>query len=114
MRRESIEIWSWILQRVTAVLLVIGMILHFWVLHYTDEKPLTFAVIQQRLQSPFWVVFDSLLLVAVIYHALNGIWSIVLDWNPGKSIRRFLGWFLSAVGVVTFVFGIYILIPFSG
>lgn len=113
MRKESIEIWSWILQRITAVFLVIGLFLHFWVLHYIDDKPLTFSVVQERVQSPFWIIFDSLLLIAVVYHALNGIWSIVLDWNPRKSIRRFLGWFLSAVGVITFIVSMYILIPFT-
>jgi len=50
----------------------------------------------------------------VVYHALNGIWSIVLDWNPSKSIRQYLGWFLSAVGIITFIIGIYTLIPFTG
>jgi succinate dehydrogenase hydrophobic anchor subunit len=49
-----------------------------------------------------------------VYHALNGIWSILLDWNPRKSIRKILGWSLSVVGVVSFVLGIYILFPFSG
>jgi len=114
MKKESLEIWSWILQRVSAVFLVIGMILHFWVVHYVDDGPLTFSVVYERLQSPFWIIFDSLLLIAVVYHALNGIWSIVLDWNPSKSKRQFLGWFLSAVGIITFIIGIYTLIPFTG
>jgi succinate dehydrogenase cytochrome b556 subunit len=116
MRKETLEIWSWFLQRVSAVFLVIGLLVHFWVLHYIniDEKPITFSIVQQRLQSPLWIAFDSLLLLAVVYHALNGIWSIFLDWNPRKSIRKILGWSLSVVGVVSFVLGIYILFPFSG
>ena len=115
MKRESLEIWSWALQRITAVFLIFGMIVHFVILHYIDvaDKPITFALVQQRLQSVWWITFDLLLLVAALYHALNGIWSIILDWNPGKIVRRCLGWSLSVIGIIAFIFGIYTLIPFT-
>lgn len=115
MKKESIEVWSWTLQRVTAVFLIFGMILHFGVLHYTDiaDKPVTFAVIQERLQSLWWIIFDLLLLIAALYHALNGIWSIVLDWNPRKTVRKSLGWSLSVIGIIALIIGIYTLIPFA-
>ncbi|MFC1562432.1 hypothetical protein ACFL4Z_00100 [candidate division KSB1 bacterium] len=84
-------------------------------MHYIDigDKPVTFALVQERLQSPWWILFDSLLLITALYHALNGIWSIVLDWNPGKTVRRFLGWSLSIVGIIALILGLYILIPFT-
>ena len=115
MRKESLEVWSWTLQRITAIFLVFGMIVHFLVLHYIDvaDKPVTFALVQERLQSAWWIVFDLLLLIAALYHALNGIWSIVLDWNPGKLQRKLLGWSLSVIGIIALVIGIYTLTPFA-
>ena len=115
MKKESLEIWSWTLQRITAVFLIFGMIVHFGILHYIDvaDKPITFALVQERLQSLWWIIFDLLLLVAALYHALNGIWSIILDWNPGRAVRKYLGWSLSLIGIAALIMGIYILIPFA-
>lgn len=115
MRKESLELWSWVLQRISAAFLVVGLFVHFWVLHYIDSasKPVTFELVAERLRQPGWIIFDSLLLIAVVYHGLNGIWSIVLDWNPGKTVRQILGWGLSVIGVLALIIGIYTLIPFA-
>ena len=115
MRKENLEIWSWTLQRITAIFLIFGMIVHFWVLHYLEipDKAITFTIVQERLQSPWWIVFDSLLLITALYHALNGIWSIILDWNPGKTVRIFLGWSLSLIGIIGLIIGMLTLFPFA-
>ena len=115
MRKENLELWSWIFQRITAVFLVIGLFVHFWVLHYIDSasKPVTFELVTKRLSSPGWIIFDSLLLIAALYHGLNGIWSIILDWNPRKSFKCSLGWILSVIGVLALIIGIYTIIPFA-
>ena len=56
-------LWPWLFQRVSAAFLVIGLAVHFLVLHFMIERPVTMAKVAERLQAPGWMVFDSLLLL---------------------------------------------------
>lgn len=107
------SVWSWIIHRVTAVFLVVGLIVHFIVLHYGIERPVNFAKVYQRLSHPAWIIFDSLLLIAVIYHALYGAYSIISDYNPGRSSKRILSWAFWLIGIATFFVSFFILIPYG-
>ena len=103
---------TWLFQRITAVFLFVGMIVHFWVLHFGIERPLTFDKVVDRLATPGWVIFDILLLGTAIYHGINGMWQIYLDVNPGKSSKRVVGWLMVLIGVATFAYGCTILADF--
>jgi len=113
MEKRIAGVWPWFIQRVSAIFLLVGMIVHFWVLHYYLEKPLSFDKVIARLRSPEWVIFDLLLLAAVMYHGLNGIYAIMTDWKMSNSAKKTWGWILSIIGIATFCAGVYILIPFS-
>lgn len=112
-RPSTAHVFGWFLQRISALFLVIGMIVHFWVLHYFVDKPLSFEKVAARLTAPGWAIFDSLLLLAVIYHALNGIWNILADYNPAPGLRRVYGWGLFLLGAATFIWGLITLISFT-
>jgi len=114
MEKRIAGVWPWFIQRVTAAFLLVGMIIHFWVLHYYLEKPLNFEKVVARMRSPGWILFDLLLLAAVVYHGLNGIWSIMTDWKMSAKSKKAWGWILSIIGITTFIVGVYILIPFKG
>jgi len=106
--------WSWFLQRITAIFLALGLVVHFVVLHFFVQRPLTFEKVRARLSSPGWVIFDILLLAVAIYHALNGIWAIILDYDIQARTRKWLGWGLAGLGLATFMVGVYIILPFTG
>ena len=105
--------WPWFLQRITALFLVLGLFVHFLVLHYLIERPVTFDKVVDRLSSPGWIIFDSLLLIACIYHAFNGLYAILLDFNPGIKTRRTVYYVLTIAGIILTVFGIAVLMPVS-
>ncbi|MBN2571962.1 MAG: succinate dehydrogenase, hydrophobic membrane anchor protein [Ignavibacteriales bacterium] len=111
--RNTSHSFGWFMQRISAIFLAAGLLIHFWVLHFTIERPVTFEKVQSRLHSPMWIVFDILLLAAAIYHALNGAWNITLDYNPSASFKKVFGWFLFFIGVALVGIGVYIIIPFS-
>lgn len=104
---------GWFLQRITAIFLAFGLLVHFWVLHFVIERPVTFAKVQERMLTPGWVIFDLLLLVFVLYHALNGLWNIIIDYNPSPAFRKVLGWGIFIFGLALLIIGIYALIPFT-
>jgi len=112
-RPSFAHVFGWFMQRISALFLVIGMVVHFWVLHYFIEKPLTFEKVVERLSSPGWILFDSLLLIAVVYHGLNGVWNVLTDYNPSPKLKKFYGWGLFLIGVATVIWGFITLIPFT-
>jgi succinate dehydrogenase cytochrome b556 subunit len=77
--------FNWVMQRVTGALLVVLLAMHFWVVHFTAgpvrEGKLSFAVIQERIANPWMQAVDIAFLFVALYHGLNGLRNIVLDYD---------------------------------
>ncbi len=83
---------NWYLQRITGAALLVLLIMHFWVEHFTAEvrtpAGLTFEVIQRRFfQNPWFIAIDITFLFIALYHGLNGIRNICLDYTWGTRFR---------------------------
>jgi succinate dehydrogenase/fumarate reductase cytochrome b subunit len=75
-------------------------LLHLWASNFTTNWP-----------GSFRGIIDLALLTIALFHGLNGVRTIVLDFGPGLAGRRFLSASLALVGVVAFMFGIFGLFP---
>ncbi len=103
----------WLLQRISAAILIVILFIHFWVGHYANfGAPITFADVQMRLQNTLFVIVDSMLLVSVVFHGLNGVRNIFLDYPALLSRNKSISLILFIIGVATIIFGIYSLYPF--
>jgi succinate dehydrogenase / fumarate reductase membrane anchor subunit len=106
-------VWAWVLQRVTAVLLVVFLGTHLAVLHYVDENLIiTFAGVATRMKIALYVFVDCGLLIIGLYHALNGLRAVLFDFNFGAAGRRNINIVLWVVGVVFALLGLYTLTAF--
>ena len=82
---------GWLMQRVTGILLVYALGVHLWTVHVVDSGRLNWEVITARLQdNTLWSIYYLLFIPAVVYHALNGLWGIPMDYNPSPGPRRVL------------------------
>ena len=107
--------WAWLAQRVTAVVLIVGLLTHLVATHVFNLGHLSFLNISDRLGSTFFVVIDVSLLAAAIFHGLNGARMIVLDyWLKTRGGRLALTIGLWVLGSVTFVYGLWALWPWIG
>jgi succinate dehydrogenase hydrophobic anchor subunit len=112
--------WHWVMQRVSALVLTVGLLGHFFVLHYTRLVgprclPAPESTASRFIRSPgFWMLFDGLLLAAGLYHALNGLYNIISDYNPKPCTRRTLAWVLWIGGAGAFMLGLLLLGKFVG
>jgi succinate dehydrogenase / fumarate reductase membrane anchor subunit len=102
---------NWYLQRITGAALLVLLIMHFWVEHFTAEvrtpEGLTFEVIQRRFfQNPWFVAIDISFLFIALYHGLNGIRNICLDYTWGIRYRRPITIALLAVGIIVAWWGV--------
>jgi len=86
----------WLTQRITAVLLVIFLALHLWVSNFAADWALLVRA-----------MIDLSLLALALFHGLNGVRTVVLDFGLGQQGRRFLSLSLVMLGVVAFVSGVY-------
>lgn len=103
---------GWLLQRVSGLFLTYALAVHLWTVHVVEADRLTWATITARLgDSTNWTLYYALFVPAVIYHALNGVWGIVLDYAPGPAARRTVGAGLWAVGLGLLVWGYFGLQP---
>jgi len=75
----------WYLQRITGALLLFLLIAHFWVEHFQTEQlmrgELNYAAIRARITQPLWQAIDITFLIIALYHGLNGLRSILLDYS---------------------------------
>jgi len=105
----------WLLQCVSGAVLAALLIIHFWTGHYADfGEPITFAGVQTRLQDAAFIILDSLLLVTVVFHGLNGLGNILLDYPSLLPRNGLVSFILLVIGIATIAFGIYSLYPFVG
>lgn len=111
MDRQS-GLWSWLLQRVSGAYLAFGMAVHIIVLPLGGDK-ISFDSISARLQHGGWLVFDLLLLATCLYHGFNGLWSVLLDFNPSIKIRQTVAWGLVVFGLIWAAYGVLVLVPFA-
>lgn len=102
-QKTGFRLWFW--QRLTAFILVLGLIVHFTVTHFTGE-PLSFGNVNDRTRHLFWVIFDSILLITALIHGFGGLWSIYLDYNPKGTFRKFLGWVVVFLVVIFTIYGL--------
>ncbi len=103
-------VWAWIWQRITAVLLVLLLGTHIFVLHYVPENmTINFLGVAARFKSVLYLIVDSGLLAFGLYHGLNGVRNILFDFIVDADKRRalnalmwivllgFLGWGMYAL-----------------
>lgn len=80
--RGAIGQWSWVLHRVTGLGVVLFFTLHVidtsWAVFYPEKYVEAIA----SYQSPLFTIGEFALVAAVVYHAINGLRIILLDYRP--------------------------------
>jgi len=76
---------QWYLQRITGGLLIVLLAAHFWVEHFLTEPlrrgELTYQALLPRIANPWWQAVDIAFLLVALYHGLNGVRNILLDYD---------------------------------
>jgi succinate dehydrogenase cytochrome b556 subunit len=101
----------WYLQRITGALLVILLAAHFWVEHFMTAQlqrgDLTYATVHVRVANPVWQAIDISFLIVALYHGLNGLRNIVLDYSRFSARAvQFITVALAAAGIAWTYWGI--------
>jgi len=93
------NVWLWLFQRVSAVLLVVILGVHLWLANFGQAS------------SSLRAVLGVVLLGLALFHGLNGVRTVIFDFNIGAQGRKFTTMLLLLLGVVSLLFGMYGLWP---
>ena len=100
--RVRTGMFAWILHRLTGLYLI----LHVWGLKsMTDPDAYNYLI--TKYHGPLFKLGEFFLLGAVIYHALNGLRIVLIDFVGWSPNQKKLFWTLGAVAAVLFVVGGY-------
>jgi succinate dehydrogenase / fumarate reductase membrane anchor subunit len=101
--------WLWLYKIVAGVLIVFLLGLHFIVNHLIAPNGLlSWEEVVAYYQNPIIPIIEIVFLVVVISHALIGLRSIILDLNPSVKLLRRLDVFFVLLGIVSSVYGIWL------
>lgn len=97
---------AWLLQRISAVILFILLMLHFVTYHFLGKgKAVSYHWVMSKAGSWWFPLLQFAFLLTALYHGLNGVWSVLEDYTTSKSWR--LVWYslLLTVGIVLLFVG---------
>ncbi len=96
--------WSYIFHRLTGVGVLLFLIVHVMDTALIGWGPEVFNRVMAWYRHPFFRVSEILLFAAVLYHTLNGVRIIVMDFWPGATRNhRRLTWATWALFVLLMV-----------
>jgi succinate dehydrogenase / fumarate reductase membrane anchor subunit len=97
--------FAWFFQRISGIVLLLMLLTHFILMHYSGMTEITFDQIKVRLASPFWKIFDLCFLLLGTYHAINGFFMLLHDYVQNNTWRGILTGALWTLGLVMVVIG---------
>ena len=104
---------AWILQRITAALLLVLLGTHIAIMHFVPANlNINFVGVAARMQSVMYLIVDSGLLAVGLYHALNGVRNVLFDYIVKQGPRRTINTVLWIVGIAFTLWGAYALTAF--
>lgn len=107
--------WPWLIQRITGAVLLVFLGLHFFITHFAVEGNINFQIVTERFsrKASFWHAWDWMLLGLALFHGVNGIRAIILDFGVKRVTARILFWLMIILCLAVFIYGYWALSPFK-
>lgn len=111
----NFEKYAWLFMRFSGVVLVFLVLGHVFMMLMVDDGVyrVDFNYVAQRWHSPFWQIWDLLLLWLAQLHGGNGMRVIIADYTRKDATRFWLHTLLAFSMVCTLVAGTYVLLTFD-
>ncbi|MCV7279262.1 succinate dehydrogenase, cytochrome b556 subunit [Mycolicibacterium flavescens] len=96
--------WSWVLHRITGATIFFFLFVHVLDTALVRVSPQAYNEIIETYKTPIIGLMEIGLVVAVLYHALNGIRIILIDfWQHGARHQRTMLWIVIGVFLAIFI-----------
>jgi succinate dehydrogenase / fumarate reductase, cytochrome b subunit len=103
--------WSWVAHRITGVLVFFFLFAHVLDTALVRVSPNSYDRVIDTYKNPLVNLLEVGLVGAVLYHALNGIRVMLVDfWSKGARYQRQMLWIVMGVWLVVMVPGAYFML----
>lgn len=110
------ERFWWYYMRLSGLALVFLALGHMLIMHVLVQltgQEVDFAFVQSRWGTPFWRIYDLLLLVLAFVHGANGARIVIGDYVANRTARSLLIGLLLFVSAVWLVLGMAVIVLFD-
>lgn len=84
-----------------------ALALHFWFLHYQQPGAIIdYSNVAVRLRTALFIVIDLSLLACGLFHGLNGLYQVLLDFGLRGRVQVWTARTLVLLGIIVFVLGL--------
>lgn len=83
---------AWLLHRITGIGLALYIFTHIWVIHHISRGKEAFNQVMAVVQSPIFHLLEIGLLACVVFHGLNGIRVVLIDYGSAAEKGPHRGW----------------------
>ena len=102
--------WSWVLHRITGATIFFFLLVHVLDTALVRVSPEAYNEVINTYKTPIVGLMEMGLVAAVLYHALNGIRVILIDfWQHGPRYQRLMLWIVLGVWLAVVIPAIGIL-----
>ncbi len=102
--RGDISMWSWVAQRITGVAVLFFLYVHVLDTALVRVSPAAYDDVIASYKTPLVNFMEVGLVGAVLFHALNGLRVIAVDfWGKGTRYQKQMLWTIVAVWVLIMV-----------
>mgnify|MGYP000379047758 CR=1 FL=1 len=114
-KRANLEKWGWIYMRLSGAVLIVLIFGHLFSNLMVGQgiKAIDFAFVAGKWASPFWQVWDVLMLWLALIHGTNGMRTLVNDYTERQWLRKLLIRTLWVVCAALIVLGTLVLTTFD-
>ncbi|HEY7053990.1 MAG TPA: succinate dehydrogenase, cytochrome b556 subunit [Mycobacterium sp.] len=93
--------WSWVLHRISGATIFFFLFVHVIDTALVRVSPQAYNSVVETYKTPIVGFMEAGLVAAVLYHALNGIRVILIDfWSEGPRYQRLMLWIVAVVFVL--------------
>jgi len=106
----------WYFTRISGLLLVILAMGHMLIMHVLVQltgQEINYLFVTSRWGTPFWRIYDLLLLVLALVHGVNGARIIIGDYVERGGLRNLLVGMLLLLTFVLLLVGIFVIVTFD-
>jgi succinate dehydrogenase / fumarate reductase, cytochrome b subunit len=102
--RGDPSMWSWVLHRITGATIFFFLFVHVLDTALVRVGPQSYNEVIATYKTPIVGLMELGLVAAVLYHALNGIRVILIDfWAQGTRYQRLMLWTIGIVWLLVMV-----------
>ena len=101
--RGKVGMWSWVLHRITGLAIFFFLLVHILDTALVRISPEAYNAVIGTYKTPIIGLAELGLVAAILFHALNGVRVILIDyWRKGAKYQNLMFWIVVVIAFLLF------------